>query len=77
MLCWLAPSKTYPTEIYRFTLEKKGFVFAQKITSDPHISKESDIHHSQDNEETFEIICQTKHVLPNSKRKQIWKKLCL
>ena len=24
MLCWLAPSKTYPTEIYRFTLAQKA-----------------------------------------------------
>ena len=34
----------------------KGFTLAQKITSDPHISKESDIHHSQNNEETFEKL---------------------
>jgi hypothetical protein len=49
MLCWLASSKTFPAEIYRFTL-------AQKITSDPHISKERDIHKSQNNEETFEKL---------------------
>ena len=24
MLCWFAPSKTYPTEIYRFTLAQKA-----------------------------------------------------
>ena len=24
ILCWLAPSKTYPTEIYRFTLAQKA-----------------------------------------------------
>ena len=29
---------------------------AQKIISDPRISKESDIHHSQNNEETFEKL---------------------
>ena len=34
----------------------KGFTLAQKITWDPHISKESDIHHSQNNEDTFEKL---------------------
>ena len=61
MLCWLAPSKTYPTEIYRFTLDfsTKGFTLAQKITSDPHIWKENDIHH---NEETFEKLFAKKNM---------------
>ena len=54
MLCWLAPSKTdWNLQIHFST---KGFTLAQKITSDPHISKESDIHHSQNNEETFKKI---------------------
>ena len=56
----------------------KGFTLAQKITSDPHISKESDIHHSQNNEETFEKLfakktCNSK----NPKETNMEKKLCL
>ena len=30
MLCWLAPSKTYPTEIYRFTLAQKASLWHKK-----------------------------------------------
>ena len=77
MLCWLAPSKTYPTEIYRFTLAH-CFTLAQKITSDPHISKESDIHHSQNNEETFgKTICQKTCNSKKTKGNKYGKRLCL
>ena len=78
MLFWLAPSKTYPTEIYRFTLAEKVSLFRTRITSDPHISKESDIHHSQNNEEPFEKYLPKKTC--NSKipkETTMEKKLCL
>ena len=73
MLCWFAPSKTdWNLQIHFST---KGFTLAQKITSDPHISKESDIHHSQNNEETFgKTICQKTCNSKKNQRKQIWKK---
>ena len=57
MLCWLAPSKTYPTEIYRFTLAQKASLW-HKNHFRPAYIKRNDIHHSQNNEETFEkTIC--------------------
>ena len=74
MLCWLAPSKTYPTEIYRFTLAQKASLWHKKITSDPHISKETTYTTHKTMKKHLKKLFAQKHVIQKFQRKQIWKK---
>ena len=75
MLCWLAPSKTYPTEIYRFTLAQKASLWHKKSLQTRIYQKKR---HTPLTKQWRNIwkkkLFAQKHVIQKFQKKQIWKK---
>ena len=74
MLCWFAPSKTYPTEIYRFTLSQKASLYHKKSLQTRIYQKKATYITNKTMKKHLKNYLPQKHVIQKFQRKQIWKK---